>query len=509
MDRGKPLSLRVRAQAELFRRARERAKQFENPDPVDWIARNFYIPEANAGQGGTIDLMPYQIACLKEALRRGPDGKYIYSVVVWSDIKKSAKSTIAAAVALWKAWQVTWGYVRVVANDLKQADSRVAFYLRRAVELNPRMKPLAKVTPSGYTVDLPNRTRIEAVPIDPGGEAGGGDDMVVFSELWAAKDKGIQRMWTEMTLSPLKTGHSQRWVETYAGFSGESVLLEQLYETGVKKGENIGGELGFPDLAVFRNPTAGMFVLWNGVPRCPWQTPEYYAAEEAVLIPTEFRRIHRNEWASATEEFVPAEWWDNCRGPIPDLERDVPMILVADASVSGDCFGLMLISGRRDLANYEPEEDEEESAVYDVRYAKAWTPPAGQKINYQGTPEEPGPELEIRRILNEYNVVEFVYDPYQLEDMAGRLSNERLTRIYAFGQGAPRLIADKGLYDIIRTRRIFHSGEPDLAEHVKNANQKIDPEDRRLRIIKRAEHLKIDLCVCASMGVARASYWRL
>lgn len=144
-----------------------------------------------------------------------------------------------------------------------------------------------------------------------------------------------------------------------------------------------------------------------------------------------------------------------------------------------------------------------------MRYAKAWTPPAGQKINYQGTPEEPGPELEIRRILNEYNVVEFVYDPYQLEDMAGRLSNERLTRIYAFGQGAPRLIADKGLYDIIRTRRIFHSGEPDLAEHVKNANQKIDPEDRRLRIIKRAEHLKIDLCVCASMGVARASYWRL
>src|SRR6185295_9460826 len=153
----------------------------------------------------------------KEAERKDASGQYVYSVIIWSDIKKSIKSSIAAAVALYRAEQVRYGSIKIVANDLKQADSRVAFYARRAMELNPAHFSSWKIKPSGYRIETPNHTVIEAIPVDPKGEAGGNDDLIIFSELWAANQTAAQRMWTEMTLSPTKYGYSQRWVETYAG----------------------------------------------------------------------------------------------------------------------------------------------------------------------------------------------------------------------------------------------------------------------------------------------------
>jgi phage terminase large subunit-like protein len=53
---------------------------------------------------------------------------------------------------------------------------------------------------------------------------------------------------------------------------------------------------------------------------------------------------------------------------------------------------------------------------------------------------------------------------------------------------------------LIRDRRFWHRGEPEFTEHVQNANAKVDDQDRRIRIVKRAENLKIDLCVAGSMG---------
>src|SRR3990172_11609540 len=194
-------------------------------DPIQWIQSEFYIPELS----GPIQLYPYQIATLRESQAKDAEGNFKYNLVVWGDIKKSAKSSVAAAIALYRAFHVRWGSVKIIANDLKQADSRVAFYLRRAIELNPRM---TNIKQANYKTTLPNHTTIEAIPIDPAGEAGGNDDFICFS---------------------------QRWVETYAGFSGESPILERLYERGIK-GEkldlsytdSVGAYYDLADLEVYR-----------------------------------------------------------------------------------------------------------------------------------------------------------------------------------------------------------------------------------------------------------------
>jgi len=74
-------------------------------DPVAWIENEFYIPETKRDPvlKGHLQLQPYQRDTLYEALSRDENGDYKYSIIIWSDIKKSIKSTIAAAVNLARA----------------------------------------------------------------------------------------------------------------------------------------------------------------------------------------------------------------------------------------------------------------------------------------------------------------------------------------------------------------------------------------------------------------------
>ena len=477
-----PVSYPIRAGAELERRKRAKMYQFIDPDPLAWISRNFYIPETKS----TLKLEPYQAEALRRALKVGDDGLFRYSVVLWSDVKKSIKSTIAAAVALWRAFQVEWGQIVIVANDLKQADSRVGFYLRRAIELNPALRELCKVVQ--YKVTLPNHTIIEAVPIDPTGEAGGNADGVFFSELWGVHQEAQRRMWTETTLPPGKFGRSFRWIETYAGYSGESLLLENLYQQGVKLGKRVSQDGEAP---MYVNHAARMFTLWNDRGRMPWHTQEYHAQEAAVLPENEFRRIHQNEWVTSADIFVPLEWWDACRGETGKPDPGESWVLAMDAGVSSDNFAVVATA-----------RDPQDSGRSIVRYARRWIPPKGGKIDFQGTEEFPGPELEVRRLCQQRNVIEVAYDPMQLEDMAGRLRKEGLAWFRPFSQAKERLVADNQLRQMIQDRRITHSGEPDLREHIGNANAEIDPEERKIRIVKRSEMLKIDLAVALSMSNA-------
>jgi hypothetical protein len=446
-------------------------------DVIDWIQSEFIIPETH----GPMPLAPYQQVFLREAHRRDADGKFVYDLVLWSDIKKSIKSCIAAAVILFRALHTEYGSFHVIANDLKQADSRVFYYIRRALELNPKLA--ARATIKNYKIALDNHSVIEAIPVDPKGEAGGNDDLIEWTELHAAESKAALAMWSEMTLSPTKFGYSQRWADTYAGFSGESPILEPLYDKIVKNGKRL--DLGIPDLEVYAS--GKMLALWNTVPRLAWQTQDYYASEADTLLPNEFDRIHKNQWGTSTLTFVPGEWWMACRGDIKPFGKYREIVVGIDAAVSGDCFGIVGVSRSGDKV--------------ELRYARKWTPPPGGKITYSNV-EEPDdvtyPEGELRRLAREYNVIAFGYDPYQLHHLCTSLENDNVGYFRPFNQGADRLKADKQLYDVIRDRRFVHDGSPDLTEHIQNANAKTEGD--KLRIVKRSDSLKIDLAVCASMA---------
>lgn len=468
-------------------------------DPVKWIEKNFYIPETKNDPKlkGRIGLQDYQRDALREALSRNKKGELKYSIVVWSDIKKSAKSTLAAAVNLYRAMHSDFGEQYIIANDLKQADSRVAHYLRRAIQISPELRNKCKM--AGYRIQVPNGSYIEAIPIDPSGEAGSNADMLTWSELWGANEEAKSRMFAEMTLSPTKHGQSQRWVESYAGFAGESLLLYSLYELGVINGRMLWPDKLYPvtdgtptPLELYVNDDARMLCLWNTQPRCPWQNKEYYSSEAQILPPNQFDRMHRNQWVSSEETFIPMSWWDACdrSSEWPTYgKKKHPMVISMDAGISDDNFGMAMTCRHPTIKD-------------DIllEFCKKWQPKPGHKIDFQGTEENPGPERILRWLINNYNVVQVNYDPFQLHDLSTRLMKEGLAWFKPFNQGNDRLVADSQIRDLIRDRRIWHRGEKDMREHIQNADAKLDVQDTKVRIVKRAEKLKVDLLVCLSMA---------
>lgn len=450
----------------------------EHRDLITWAEAEFRIPEGD----GHLHIAPYQAACLREALRED-GGQFAYSTVVWSDIKKSIKSTLAAAVCLWWAVSHPWASVKVVANDLKQADSRVAFYIRRAIELNPVYFQKLGVKQKTYLIEFANHARIEAIPIDPKGEAGGNDDIIVFSELWAWNSAAAKAMWTEMTLSPMKFGRSLRWCETYAGHTGESPILEGLHAQGVKAGRGLGC---FDE--AYGNDAARLFCLWNTEPRLPWQTPEYYAQEAATLVPSEFQRVHRNQWVSSESAAFPIEWWDACEDRMQLQPGGKTQVVIGvDASVSGDCTAISMVARH-------PGTPADAVEVY----TRIWSPAQGGKMDYTATITP-----EVDRLVAEYNVVQVAYDEYQLHHWANEQRAKGKTWYRPFPQGNDRLVADKQLYDLVKDKRLHHSGNPELRQHVQNCAAKVPPqEDNRLRFIKKHEMAKIDGVVSLSMATA-------
>ena len=421
---------------------------------------------------------------------------------------------MSGLVGRWAA--ETWGNygeVLFVGNDAKQARERGFAYMTQSIELNPNFNRKRRELPDAWhmldaeATCLFTGTEVKAVANDYQGESGANPIMTIWTELWGFIHKDDIRFWGELSPSPTRS-NSMRWIETYAGYEGESELLWGLYESSVLQGRQLtAGELGgewsaFPEapnsdslVPCWVNEPAGIFAYWDsgeGARRMPWQQGDhgarYYASEATTQTPSQFERLHLNRWVSAESAFIPIEWWDACQNPLPLQGGDLtPLIVGLDAAVTGDSFGMVVVS--RDPVN--PENG------IAVRLARKWDPPPGGAIDFRG------PEDALRSLCAAFNVVEIAYDPYQLHDFATRLSRAGLGWFRSFSQGGDRLQADKTLYDLIVSRRIRHDGNAELRDHITNCNAKQSKdEDNRLRLVKKSDKRKIDLAVSLSMASA-------
>lgn len=454
-------------------------RYYDGDDPVEFINREMVISET----GQPLILHDEQAAVLRAMAHKSDGVNYDYSMWLYSAPKKSGKTTVAAGVALWQALQVPDGQVYIIGNDLKQADNRMMEAIRYAITHNPRFKNRARIVRN--TIYLDNGTKLESIPVDPKGEAGMNPTGLFWTEAWGAMGNKPELLWSEAVLSPTRAGKSFKFVESYAGFEGESLILERLYKSIIKGGKPHDT---IPELFTKGNSIG----YWCTRRYMSWQqdNPEYYTQEAQDKTPQEFARVHGNEWSSSSEAFIPVQWWDACdvriNGGVLSILGSRGVVVGIDAAVENDCFAVVVVS----IVQGKPQ----------VRYCKIWTPPKGGQINFADI------ETELMRLFKAYNVVEVAYDPYQMASMAQRLSG--LVFWKAFTQGAPRLVSDKRLYDMIRDRQLEHAGEyADLRQHIINADRK--PEEDKMRIIKRNPDGKIDACVALSMAVDRIMHYNL
>ena len=195
---------------------------------------------------------------MQHAFTIGPQGKLLYSEWVYSCPKKSGKTTFGALVIITMVLLFGGSYPEAfaLANDQEQAQSRVFEMCRRIVMASPLLRADAQITQ--YKIAFPSfNATIQAIASDAGSAAGSNPTISCFDELWAYTSERSRRLWDEMNVPPTRK-ISARLTVTYAGYEGESVLLEELYRRG-KQQPLIGDDLYAGD---------GLLMFWSPQTDC-------------------------------------------------------------------------------------------------------------------------------------------------------------------------------------------------------------------------------------------------
>ncbi len=442
-------------------------------DPVGFIDR--FITRNEKNQPWT--LSPYQRKVLTLTICFDTSGRLLLRLLLWSEPKKSGKTFLAAALGLW--WALTRPYTEVIvaANDLEQSISRVFTTMVKLCDHNAALGRSVKIKAAEITVT--NGTTIKAIPSDYRGEAGPRHSLCVFDELWGFDSERAQRLFEEMTPVPTE---ENAWilVATTAGFTGESVLLERLYQRGLT-GERLDG-----DLEVYQADDLRMF--WSHASRQPWQTEQYYREQERLLRPNTFRRLHRNEWVSVETAFITAEMWDACVEPDwSPLEptQEHPLWVGVDASTKRDSTAVVAVL--RDPAD----------GLLVLARHRIWRPSPERPLDLEAV------EIFLLDLARAYNVRRIVCDPYQLHGTIQRLRYSHGLPMEEFPQTPERLTqAGQNLYDLIKHRKLVMYPDEEFRQQALSATAL--ESERGFRISKDRSSKKIDAIISLAMAASVA-----
>lgn len=471
-----------------------------------------------------------------------------FSTILYSTIKKSIKTAISGIVARWVA-ETYDGEQELIylASDAEQSKGRGYKAFRNTLEKHPRYNAEKRILvgPTGRTLwkvndneakYLPDGSIVKAVSSDFAGEAGGNPSATFYTELWAWRLRKEEKLFSEMTVPPTRP-KGFRFADTYAGYSGESSVLWTIWRRLKEDGIRITADepfgiawnnairltaikYGFPipdieDPPVYIHlPSRTIGYIDQGVKarRFPWQLGEvgeaYYIAERAAaLSEAEYLRLHENEWAEPVQALMPIQWYDNCADKtIPELKPRTNVVASFDASVTHDAT-----AGSIHSRHHEHHHE------VSLRESRIWYPKdfAGGEMNYD---QSILPQLVTWKVDMGLNIVQIVYDKYQLKYLmdrvmtgtcgdivmpGGRIAKLPALPVRAFNQSNERLESDSMYVTMVRDRKYHHRGEDsELRKHHLNAGSRHDThENTKLRIVKRDDDSQIDGVVSAAMGV--------
>jgi hypothetical protein len=128
---------------------------------------------------------------------------------------------------------------------------------------------------------------------------------------------------------------------TYAGFSGESVLLEELHKRGMVE----------PEVAPSLHAGDGLLMAWHTKPIAPWQTGSWLEQMRKSLRPAQFLRMIANTFVTSESSFIDMEAWDACididAKPVVAFPS-LPVWVGVDASVKHDSTAIVAVTWDQD-----------------------------------------------------------------------------------------------------------------------------------------------------------------
>lgn len=444
---------------------------------AEWIEQNWRLPD-----GRRVELQPWQRAVL-EAMFPADGSASPWETFLISTVKKAGKTSLNAMATLYAALTFPAPECAyVVANDEAQAQERVFDLVADAVRaMGLEASGEAAITKS--EIIFPETgSRIVAIPADFAGAAGADFGVSSWTELWAFRHEGHVRLWEELT--PIPNRRSLRIVDSYAGFSGDSPILEPMWQRA------LAGERLSEDLPIYSAGKLWAYIdtgpeaqqrAWLGNPA---DLDAYYEEQRSTLRPGTFNRLHLNQWQSGEEAFITAEAWDACvhqelRPALGKGELGGRVYVGVDAATKHDSAAVVAVT----------REDERVRLVAH----RIWTPRKGEALDLEETVE-----AYIYELRNRLGIARLQFDPYQMARSAATLKKAGV-RVEELPQTSGNLTAaGQNLYDLVTSGRLAMYPDDALRRHALNA---VAIESARgWRLAKEKSSRKIDALVALSFA---------
>jgi Terminase large subunit, ATPase domain/Terminase large subunit, endonuclease domain len=457
--------------------AAEAAAQYARwrADPALFIEQVLRDPET----GGPFRLNAAERRFLAHAFKLDKTGRLAFPELLYSAPKKSGKTVFAAMLALYVTLVLGRRHAEaiIVANDLEQAQGRVFAAIKRMVELAPWLRRAASAITASRIEFRESRATITAIASEYASAAGSNANIAVFDELWGYTSERSRRLWDEMIPPPTRK-IACRLTTTYAGFEGESALLEEIFRRGHKQ-KRIGPDMHAGD---------GLLMFWTHKPVAPWQTPEWLTQMRAQLRPNAYLRMIENQWVTTESSFVDMAWWDECvdAASFPaTVDRDLDIWVGVDASVKRDSTALVAVTWDRQAKKVR------------LVWHRIFQPSANDPLDFERTVEATMLDLRHRFVVREVR-----FDPYQMQAVAQRLQRAGV-RMVEFAQSVPNLTESSTcLYELIRGRALVAYSDEALRLAI---SRSIAIETTRgWRIAKEKASHKIDVVVALAMAALGA-----
>jgi phage terminase large subunit-like protein len=439
--------------------------------PADFIETQLVDPVTNK----SFVLLPAERAFIEHAFQVDEKtGRLRYPEMIYATPRKGGKTGFASMMMLTMVllYGGRFGEGYCVANDLEQAESRVFQALSRIVECSPLLKD---VTPTRNRATFPNfgSATIAAIASDAAGAAGHNACFSTFDELWGFTSERSRHLWDEMSTSPVRK-ISGRLTTTYAGYEGESVLLEELYKRGLAQ-PKIGKDLYAGD---------GILMFWTHDPVAPWQTQAWLDEQRRSLRPNQYLRQIENRFVGSESSFVTIDKWDACvdQAATPLIsDPDLPIWVGIDASIKHDSTAIVAVTW-----------DQIAQRVRLVSH-RVFQPSPDDPLDFEATIEE-----TVLALASRFNLRKAIFDPYQMQSSAQRLANAGI-RIEEFPQSSGNLtLASQNLFDLIEGRNL--AVYPDDAMRLAVGRCVAIEGSRGWRIAKEKQSHKIDVVIALAQA---------
>jgi len=359
----------------------------------------------------------------------------------------------------------------LAANDYEQSVARVFAAIKRIVEASPMLRAEAKITADKITIA---DAVISAIPSSYASAAGSNQVVATFDELWACRSERARRLFDELVPPPTRR-IACRLTVTYAGFRGESVLLEELYNRGVQQ----------PEVAPSLYAGDGMLMFWSHEPIAPWQDDAWVAQMRRSLPPNQFLRMIENRFVNAESNFIDMALWDQCTDPSIGhmvADRTLPIWAAVDASIKHDSTALAAVTWSKQYQHVR---------LVDHRI---YTPSPDRPIDFAVDVEQ-----TLREWHRRFNVRAIWYDPYQMASSSQRLRREGLP-MQEFPQTGSNLTAmGENLFALIKGGNLLVYPDREIRTAVSRA---VAIEGARgWKIAKDRQSHRIDIVIALGMAM--------